>query len=89
MPTYVIACDKCQTEFEILCKIDEREQFDDGPCGVCADGKLYRKIQSPAFGDPVKMGFQKPDQGFKEVLQRIDSLTPGSQLKENSHIVKL
>jgi hypothetical protein len=38
------------------------------------------------FIDPVRLGIRKPDQGFKEVLQRIHEKTPGSQLNKNSNI---
>jgi len=38
------------------------------------------------FIDPVRLGVRKPDQGFKEVLQRIHEKTPGSQLNKNSNI---
>jgi hypothetical protein len=37
-----------------------------------------------AFIDPVRMGIRRPDQGFKEVLQRIHSKTAGSQLNKTS-----
>jgi hypothetical protein len=37
-----------------------------------------------AFIDPVRMGIRRPDQGFKEVLQRIHEKTAGSQLNKTS-----
>ena len=39
-----------------------------------------------AFIDPVRLGVRKPDQGFKEVLQRIHEKTPGSQLNKTTNI---
>ena len=39
-----------------------------------------------AFIDPVRMGVRKPDQGFKEVLQRIHEKTAGSQLNKTTNI---
>lgn len=39
----------------------------------------------PSLIDPVRLGVRKPDQGFKEVLQRIHEKTPGSQLKKTSN----
>ena len=38
------------------------------------------------FIDPVRMGIRKPDQGFKEVLQRIHEKTAGSQLNKTTNI---
>jgi hypothetical protein len=35
--------------------------------------------------DPVRLGIHRPDQGFKEVLQRIDEKTAGSKLKKFSN----
>lgn len=37
-----------------------------------------------AIIDPVRLGIRRPDQGFKEVLQRIHEKTPGSQLNKTS-----
>jgi hypothetical protein len=39
----------------------------------------------PPLIDPVRLGIHKPDQGFKEVLQRIDEKTAGSRLKDFSN----
>jgi len=39
-----------------------------------------------AFIDPVRMGVRRPDQGFKEVLQRIHEKTAGSQLNKTTNI---
>ena len=39
-----------------------------------------------AFIDPVRLGVRKPDQGFKEVLQRIHEKTAGSQLNKTTNI---
>lgn len=38
------------------------------------------------FIDPVRLGVRKPDQGFKEVLQRIHEKTPGSQLDKSTNV---
>jgi hypothetical protein len=39
---------------------------------------------APAMGDPVRLGVRKMDTGFKEVLQRVHELTPGSTLNASS-----
>lgn len=41
---------------------------------------------APPLIDPVRLGVRRPDNGFKEVLQRIHEKTPGSQLNKNSNI---
>jgi hypothetical protein len=39
---------------------------------------------SNALIDPVRLGIRRPDQGFKEVLQRIHEKTAGSILNKTS-----
>lgn len=39
-------------------------------------------LQPVGFGDPVRMGITRPDQGFKEVLQKIHERVPGSKLNQ-------
>jgi hypothetical protein len=39
----------------------------------------------PPLIDPYRLGLVKPDNGFKEVLQRIDEKTAGSKLKSFSN----
>lgn len=42
-------------------------------------------LTSPALGDPTKLtATRKMDNGFKEVLQKIHSRSPGSTLNETS-----
>lgn len=89
MPTYVAKCNECGAEKDFLAKVDDRDRMNGEKCPNCESGILNRIITAVNFGDPVKMGFQKPDQGMKEVLQRIHEKTPGSNLKEQSTIVKL
>jgi hypothetical protein len=41
-------------------------------------------ISGSSFIDPVRLGVRRPDQGFKEVLQRIHEKTAGSTLNKTS-----
>ena len=42
-------------------------------------------LTSPSLGDPTKLtATRKMDSGFKEVLQRINEKTPGSELNQTS-----
>ena len=43
----------------------------------------------PGIGDSVRLGIKKPDVGWKEVLQKIDSRAPGSTLKDHSTLTRL
>ena len=62
-------------------KIAEREQFlNDNP-------HLEPYFDSvPSLVDPVRIGVRKTDNGFKEVLQKIHSKTPGSRLNKTAGI---
>lgn len=89
MPTYPYQCE-CGHYFEWHSKIVDREKPLSEPCPKCGEaGKLQRVITTVGFGDPVRMGFVKPDSGMREVLQRVHAKTAGSQLDKNSTIVKL
>lgn len=66
--------------FEKFMSIAAREEY------LKENPHIIPVIGAPAFADPVSIGVRKPDNGFKEVLQRIDTLTAGSQLKRTTNI---
>lgn len=83
MPTYDYKCMKCDDLFEKNVKIAQMNDPQECPsCGAFDSEKFIGG--APALGDPVRLGIRRIDNGFKETLQRIDSLTPGSTLKDNS-----
>lgn len=83
MPTYDYKCKSCDELFEKNVKIAQMNEPQECPyCGVSDSEKFIGG--APALGDPVRLGIRRIDNGFKETLQRIDSLTPGSTLKDNS-----
>jgi putative FmdB family regulatory protein len=91
MPTYDYRCPKCEWNWETVVKISDRDIPLSEPCPNCgAHDSVVRTIcGAPIFGDPVRMGRIKPDNGFKEVLQKIHQRTPGSQLNTTSTIRSL
>lgn len=83
MPLYDYKCKDCETTFEKSCKIVEMDEPKE--CPSCKSMNSEKFIGgAPAFGDPFRMGITRPDQGFKEVLQRIHEKTPGSILNQTS-----
>ncbi len=83
MPTYDYKCKSCDELFEKNVKIAQMN--DPQECPYCGESDSEKFIGgAPALGDPVRLGVRRIDNGFKETLQRIDSLTPGSTLKDNS-----
>jgi hypothetical protein len=77
MPTYDFRNKETGEVFEKIMRIAEKEQY------LLDNPQLEQTITTaPAFaGDHITI---KKDTGFKEVLQRIHSLTPGSQLDKSS-----
>jgi len=86
MPTYDYRCNDCSHQWEGIRKIAEMDAPTHEPCPSCGEtGNIGRVLMgAPSFGDPVRLGKIKPDNGFKEVLQKIHSRTPGSQLDQSS-----
>lgn len=75
MPTYEFINTTTGETFQRVMKIAEKEQYlIDNP-----DIQQYHSAMAPV-GDSVRLGIRKPDNGFKEVLQKIHSKTPGSRL---------
>lgn len=81
MATYVFRCDDCGFEEEVVCKMSELDQVKDLPCSECG-GHREQVIGSPTFGDAIRLGIRKPDDGFREQLSRIHETMPGSHLNE-------
>lgn len=79
MPTYTFRNKETGEYFDQFMGISAREEF------LKENPNLETVItQAPAFGDSVRLGVTKSDQGFKEVLQRIHEKTAGSQLNKTT-----
>lgn len=71
MPTYNFIHKETGEIIEKLMKISEREDF-------LRDNPQYESILlgAPGLGDPIRLGIKKPDQGFREVLQKAKAAHP-------------
>lgn len=79
MPTYNFRNKETGEEFEKFMSISAREQY------LLENPNIETMISgAPMVCDPVRVGVRKKDSGFKEVLQKIHSRAPGSQLKNNN-----
>ena len=57
-------------------------------CANCGELSVKKvMLTAPTLGDPVRLGIRRPDNGFREVLQKIHDKTPGSTLKNNSSYI--
>lgn len=79
MPTYVFRNKETGEQFEQVMKMSQLDSF------RAENPQLETVIQAVAFGDPTKLTTtRKFDSGFKEVLQKIHSRAPGSELNKTS-----
>ena len=71
MPTYDFRHKETGEIVEKLMKISEREQW-------LKDNPNYDPVilGAPGIGDVVRLGMKKPDQGFREVLQKAKAAHP-------------
>ena len=71
MPTYNFQHKETGEIIELVMKISERDSW-------LQEHPEYESviIGAPLIGDPIRMGIRKPDQGFREVLQKAKAAHP-------------
>lgn len=71
MPTYNFIDKNTGEVIERIMKIADKEEF-------LKANPQYESILlgAPSLGDPVRLGIRKPDQGFREVLQKAKAAHP-------------
>lgn len=85
MPRYDYQCTSCKFHFEQNLHMDERKGPECEPCPDCGSAKTVQiMIGAVPFGDPVRLGVRRPDEGFKEVLRNIHDKNSGSMIKDSS-----
>lgn len=64
MPTYTFRNEETKEEFTTIMSLSEREEFlENNP-------HIKQCLATPSFGDSVRMGVRKIDNGFNDVLQK-------------------
>jgi hypothetical protein len=66
MPIYSMRNNETLEEFEVTLKYSELEQYLTDNTGI---QQIFNKF--PGFGDPVRLGLKKPDDGFRDVLRNV------------------
>lgn len=66
MPIYSMRNNDTQEEFEINIKYSELDEYLKANPHI---QQIFTKF--PAFGDPIRMGVRKPDDGFRDVLKNV------------------
>ena len=65
MPLYQFINTETGEEFEKLLSISAREQY------LLENPHIQQQLTTANFGDSVRMGRQKPDGGFRDILRDI------------------
>ncbi len=82
MPTYTRHCNKCDEIFDKICKISEKTTIT-VECPYCGSADGEWMIDAPNFtmrGD--RLMSQKKDNGFKEVISKIQERNPRTSICE-------
>ena len=83
---YNYECAGCGDVFEKNVRIAERDEPCETPCEKCS-GKLSRTVAAPLVGYSTLTAnstYGKIPQGFKDVLNKIHTKSPGSNIKKSS-----
>lgn len=78
MPAYDYHCGNCGHAFEEVHTISECSLPTNEPCPKCGEPEVRIAIMTvPSFGDPAKLGIQKPDREFRNLLKTIKKRNRG------------
>ena len=80
MPLYDYKCSSCSEISTQMRSIADRKVPEGEPCPACGQQTLTFMIGTPGVGDPVRLGVRTIDNGFREVLSKIGSSQPKSNL---------
>ncbi len=69
MPLYSMRNNTTQEEFEVSLKYSELEQYLIDNTDI---QQIFNKF--PGFGDSIRLGVRKPDDGFRDVLKHIGGI---------------
>ena len=75
MPTYDYYCGACEHTFEEQLLIKDRNKPTKKPCPKCGKNDIRKLVGAPGIGDAVSLGRKKIDNGFRDVLSKIEEKT--------------
>lgn len=81
MPLYDFKNTETGEVFEKMMSISSKEEY------MKENPHIESVLGMNAMIDPFRLGLVRPDQGFKEVLQRIHEKTAGSTLNKTSKYI--
>jgi putative FmdB family regulatory protein len=91
MPTYAYRCRSCGNSWVAMNSISNRKEPEANPCPTCntLDSVEHYIDGAPSLGDPVRLGFTRPDSGMREVLQKVQSKSPNAEIKDYSMLTRV
>ena len=86
MPIYDYSCSKCEHTFVAQKSIADRKQPESDPCPSCGAASCVTQqiLTAPGLGTPIGLNLRKHDEGFKEIMTKIDKGVAGSQLRNSN-----
>ncbi len=81
MPFYDYKCGDCGHAFEQMLRIADMEKPTKKKCPSCGKKKVELVVGAPAVCDSVRIGAQKPDKGWQEVLSKIKQAHPRHNMR--------
>lgn len=82
MPTYQYLCTICNHEFEEILKISDMDNPTLNTCPQCNKrGNIVKLISNTSIGDPIKLGFTKPNSTFRERMRHISKKHPNNLMR--------
>lgn len=84
VPVYEYQCESCQTPFERRLPMDRHTEPESEVCPGCGkENTVKQQFSMFALGDPIRLGFTRPDAGFNEVMDKIKRSHPMSAMARN------
>jgi putative FmdB family regulatory protein len=87
MPTYDYSCKSCDTVFEAVAKISDRDNVSSMECPSCGSKDIVRGLSAPmvAYSVRVAGGYGRISDGFRDVLRKIQN-APGANKNNSSFL---
>lgn len=89
MPTYEYRCKTCDHRFNLMVRIPLMDAAISEPCPSCNAFQVERLFPTlaPSIGDAVRLGIRRPDEGFKDVLRKINDANPHSTIRDTARYI--
>jgi putative FmdB family regulatory protein len=77
MPIYEYGCSNCESLFEKMLRMAAMEEPLSNPCPECgSEGTVVQMATAANFGDSTRLGINRPDAGWGDVLSKVKQAHP-------------